>query len=475
MPNTARRSRVLTAVAALVSVTLGTASVGHAQGFGLSEIGACAIARGFAVTGATCHDASVIYWNPGAAAQLPQGLTLTVGGSLIKVNGGFRQDTTNRRYAADPPTEFPPYAFGTYTRGRWSLGFGAYLPYGLTSEWNDDFPGRFVALKAALKTFYFQPNLSFAITPEWSVGVGPVYGYSSVQLVQAIDLAPQPVPGAPAGTTFGLLGIPPGTEFGRAQLKGTGSAWGVNAGIHGVIDQHWEVGARYLSALKFKYNDADVTFRQTPTGLQLSASNPLTGTAGPLDALLTPEFTTGGPLVDQKGHSNITHPWQAQAGIGYTGFTGTTLSFDVERVGWSSFKTLPVTFEGPASGNNQVLIEDYKDTWAFRAGAEHVIQQHTPFHDWALRGGFSYAQTPAPDETVSPLLPDMNRRNLSMGVGIPLASAVRLDASFIYVSTGGRRGRIVERTSAGQTAADLNSGSYDLSAQVVSLGVTASF
>jgi long-subunit fatty acid transport protein len=91
------------------------------------------------------------------------------------------------------------------------------------------------------------------------------------------------------------------------------------------------------------------------------------------------------------------------------------------------------------------------------------------------RAGFSYATTPAPPETVTPLLPDMNRYNASIGAGIPLTHGVSLDAAYLHVFTAGRRGRIAERTSAAETAAELDSGFYDLAADVVSLSLRLHF
>ncbi|HXC26090.1 MAG TPA: outer membrane protein transport protein, partial [Gemmatimonadaceae bacterium] len=107
-------------------------------------------------------------------------------------------------------------------------------------------------------------------------------------------------------------------------------------------------------------------------------------------------------------------------------------------------------------------------------GAEYSM----PTGSWQgikLRGGYSYAQTPAPDVTVTPLLPDMPRQNASLGVGVPLSGGSVLDASYVHIGTPGRRGRVVERTSAAQTAEELNSGSYDLSANVFSLTLTTKF
>ncbi len=467
-------SRLLVRITAAAAVFAGCfAQAAHAQGFGLSEIGSCAVARGFAVTGAICKDASVIFWNPAAATRLPLGKTLTVGAAAIKVTGGFRQDTTNIRYKSDAPVEFPPHLFGTYNWGRWSGGLGVYVPYGLTSQWKEDFPGRFSALKASLQTIYVQPNIAYALTPSWSVGIGPVYGHSSVELIQGVDLSEQVATQTPQVIRFGQLGIPSQTEFARAKLKGSGSAWGVNVGVHGQVTPEWVFGARYISELKFKYKDADATFQQIPTGIQLTANNPLSLPAGPLDNFLATQFIPGAPLANQKGSSEITHPWQAQAGVGYTGFPGTTLSADIARIGWSAFKTLPVSFEGGAP--DRELLEDYHDIWALRLGAEHIVQSVGTWQGWALRGGLSFAQSPAPAETVTPLLPDMNRRNFSVGVGVPLRKGITLDASYLYVGTSGRRGRIHERNLPSETALELNTGAYDLRASVLSLGLSASF
>src|SRR5579871_1035439 len=88
--------------AALSGFVLTTARFLDAQGFGLNDVGSCEVARAYAATGAPCHDASTIYWNPGAAATLP-GLSIVAGGAPIAVNGGFTQDTSLRRFPGNVP------------------------------------------------------------------------------------------------------------------------------------------------------------------------------------------------------------------------------------------------------------------------------------------------------------------------------------------------------------------------------------
>jgi long-chain fatty acid transport protein len=435
-----------------------------AQGFGISEIGSCAVGRGFAVTGSPCGDASTIFWNPAAAAELT-GKSIGVGASAIDVKGAFRQDSTGHRYPTNLEPALVPDAFASMRIGRGAVGFGIYAPYGLASQWYDDFPGRFFALHVSLQTVYFQPNIAYQLNDHWSIGGGPVIGHSTVKLTQRVDLSEQV---AAPGVTFGQLGVAAQTDFATAHLAGSDNAFGYNLGIHGRYGS-WSVGARYLSSLSFNYSDARASFDQIATGLTLPTGNPVNPAAPvPLDAVLSAQFAPGGPLVRQRASSMIDHPWQLQAGLGYSGFANTKLSADITRIGWSAFATQPIAFHGPAASSSRVLPEDFHDSWSYRFGAERSFNTVTG------RIGYSYAESPAPDGTVTPALPDMNRRNFSVGFGLPVAGPFRLDAAYLHLDTSGRRGRIAEPAPS-QSPLDLNTGTYDLRADVFSAGVNVNF
>ncbi|MEO5818851.1 MAG: outer membrane protein transport protein [Gemmatimonadaceae bacterium] len=437
-----------------------------AQAFGLNEIGTCALGRGFAVTGAPCDDASSIYWNPGAMPS-KAGLSFYGGAAIIALKGDFTRDSSFKRYESDIPSAVVPNVFLNYRKGKAAYGLGVYVPYGLTSQWGDDFPGRFSAKKASLQTIYVQPNLSYQITDNWSIGGGPVIGHSTVELIQAIDLSSQnPQP----GVTFGQLGIPKYTEFGRATLKGSAMAYGFDVGIHGKLGKDWQTGVRALSQLSFSYDDADATFAQMPTGLTLAAGNPLGAPAGtPVDALVASQFTTGA-LVAQKVKTQIRHPAQIQVGFGYSGVENTMLSVDYAYVGWKSFNALPVDFQGTAP--DRVLQEDYNNTSSIRFGAERRFMDGK-----ALRLGFTAATSAAPPETVTPLLPEQDRELAMIGGALPLFSGLVLDATYSHIFTPGSRGRIDERTPTmtSAQALTLNNGAYTLNANIFSFSLKYSF
>lgn len=468
-----KRNGVALCLATLAATALPAAA--RAQGFGLNEIGSCAIGRAFAVTGAPCDDGSAIYWNPGAATAQSDRVHVLLGAAAVDVSGQFRADFTGRVDKGHVPTEVPPHLFVNWKpTPRLAAGVGVYIPYGLTSEWNSDFPGRFSAQHASIASVYVQPNAAYEIVPgRLSIGAGPVIAHSSVKLRQGVDLSQQKLPN---GATFAAIGVLPGTQFAEAKLTGDAMAYGYNVGISARLLPTLQVGARYLSRIDFDFDDADAVFYQTPTGLTFAGAVPNPAGGAPalppgtiVDTLVAPQFRPGGALSRQKASTSIPHPAQFQVGVGFSGFPGTTLSLDAVWVGWSAFKTLPVNFSN-ATTPDRNLIEDYDDVWGVRAGAEHRFGIGV-----VGRAGFAFAATPAPDVTVTPLLPDMDRYNYTLGLGVPLGGHFSLDASYLSVQTEGRRGRLVERTSESQTAAQLNSGFYALNANIFSLSLKATY
>lgn len=457
----------------LALALLGLPAAAGAQAFGLNEIGSCAMARGFATTSLPCDDASSIYWNPGAMPS-KRGFSLYGGAAIIKIGGDFTQDTTHTVYESDVPAAVVPHVFLNYRgAGHLAYGIGVYVPYGLTSQWTDSFPGRFAAKKASLQTLYIQPNLAYAINDRWSVGGGPIIGHSTVELIQGVDLSSQ-VATVVANNpiTFGQLGIAKRTEFARARLKGSDWGYGFTFGVQGKLSPNWQMGARFLSQVAFNYGNADATFTQVPTGLVLAANNPITpgGVSLPVDQIVAGQFATGGALTAQKVQTQIQHPAQVQVGFAYTGLERTTLSLDYSYVGWKSFQNLPVNFQNPAL--SRVLVEEYNNTSGIRFGVEHRLVNGA-----ALRGGLAGNTSAAPDQTVTPLLPEQDRGYAMLGGGLPIIGGLTLDAAYAHVFTNGRRGRIDERA-AGSTDAQalaLSSGSFGLNANIFSLSLKANF
>jgi long-chain fatty acid transport protein len=469
---------------AVAATLLVAPSVAGAQGFGVNEIGTCAASRGFAATSSPCKDASTVFWNPAATGMLT-GWNFLAGAAIISIDAKFTEDTTFREFEGDVPTLVVPHAFVTFkpTTGKFSYGFGFYVPYGLTSEWTEDFPGRFSAKKASLQTLYFQPNVAYQINDKWSVGIGPVIAHSSVELTQHLDLSEQ-VAGTlptvpPTIIRFRQLGIARHTDFGTVELEGSSMAFGAHLGIFGKPSADFTVGARWLLPLEFDYDDATANFTQKQTGLVLPPRNAICYPATrpgfcadsldtvDIDAdLLNAAFATR--LLDQGVKTKITHPAQVQFGVGYTGYTNWLLSADYTWTGWRRFRELPVTFDTVSLQRS--LIEDYNNTSSIRLGAERAFTNGA-----ALRLGFTGVASAAPDETVTPLLPEQDRTYATIGGEYPFMGKFAVQAAYVRVMSGGKRGRLDERPDRTSTAAQINTGLYDLSANVFSISLRANY
>ena len=140
-----------------------------------------------------------------------------------RAQGNFDQDTTGsplRRRPADASAV--PHAFVNYHKAGSQAAYGLGVLRAVRSHVA---VGRRLSRAAssprrrALETFYIQPNIAWQINSKWSVGGGPIFGHSSVELIQALDLSAQTDAGR--RPTFGQLGIAAGTEFARATLKGS--------------------------------------------------------------------------------------------------------------------------------------------------------------------------------------------------------------------------------------------------------------
>lgn len=437
-----RRFAVLS-TAALLAVSA-TPEKASAQGFGVYEHDACVMARAGTGVASPCSGGSAVWFNPAALVGSDTRWNATLGNTLITLDFNYRDSALGTSTDAVKNNIPIPAAFiSRQISDRLAVGFGVFAPYGLKVEWPTTFEGRFLAYSSDLKTIYMQPTVAYRVTPWLRLGGGFAFIHSSVKLQQRVDLSAQAAPApAPAGTTLGMLGVPEGTDFADATLEGSASSWTGHFGI--VIEPHPRIsfGARYLMRTEAEI-DADAQFTQVPTGITLAAGNPFGVPGGtPLDAVVAPQFATGGLLTPQAASTAIPLPSQLVLGVAVKATTRLTVLFDWQRVGWSTFEALPLNFELLPDDS---LYEDYRDTDGYRFGADYR------FDKFSLRAGYLYHEAAAPPQTVTPLLPEGERTEFTLGAGFNLSPRIRLDLAYQRIIQQDRRGRIVD-TPRGSTA-----------------------
>jgi long-chain fatty acid transport protein len=139
-----------------------------------------------------------------------------------------------------------------------------------------------------------------------------------------------------------------------------------------------------------------------------------------------------------------------------------TVMADYQLVVWGWFYQLVLDLE-KATTPDITLYEGYEDTHGISIGVEHVASSKV-----TVRGGYLYHSAAAPPETVTPLLPEGARNEVTLGVGLALSKLVHADIAYQFIKQNDRRGRVHDITVG-------NSGLYTFSAHLIGATVVLTF
>ena len=478
-PGRPRLLHLFVAVALIGALATGNAA---AQGFGVYEQGTCVMSRAGAAVAQGCEDGSSIYFNPAHIAGA-QGTTVSLGATLIDANGDFTYDSIAEAPGSVREVELQndpipvPHGYVTYgLNDRTGIGLGIYVPFGLETVWPQEvadgrtFDGAFEGYDNRVQSIYLQPTIGYQVTPRLRVGGGPILAVSSVELNQLVDLSQTPTPGN--GPTFGQLGVPFHTAFARTKLEGSNElGFGANIGASYQVTDRFTLGARFTTPIKVEYS-GDASFEQIETGLTFPASSPLAQDLNgdgspdptPADALLQSQFGEEGRLSDQGVETELTFPFQLVAGVSFQATERLLLLADYQLTGWSAFDEIPIDFE---KATDTVREENYDNTHAMRLGAEYdVLDQLT------ARVGYLYNTAAAPDAVVTPLLPENDRNQFTLGIGWRPVETLEVNVSYHLLQQNSRRGRVRSELPGETISTDLNQGLYEFGANLFGTTLT---
>jgi len=422
-------------IAVLCAATLSAAIIlvpsARAQGFSVYEHDPCMMARGGAGVAAPCAGGSAVFFNPAGILAAGKPWNLEANLTLIAPRGSFTDSASRTR--TDLVKATYPVPAGYFTRqlgARAAVGIGAFAPYGLTTEWPSTFPGRFMAYKTQLSALYIQPTFAYKVADGFQIGVGADYVTAAAKVHRHLDASTIPIPGG-GGATLALIGVPPNTDFADALFDVTGTGWGGHIGVMWQASEQLSFGVRYMSQVKVKFT-GNASFTAIQTGIALPAGNPLGAPGGtPLEAALL------SALPNQPAAADITMPAQLVVGLAYAITPRFKVMADYQYTDWTVFKSLSLVLK--TSGDTATEYENYKATNAFRAGVDWQATDAI-----TLRAGVLTHKGAAPDESVTPILPEGQRFEGTLGAGIKLAPMLRLDVAYQYIYQGDRRGRTLE-------------------------------
>lgn len=403
----------------------------YGSGFAIFTQGASALGQADSVIAHTDSPSSV-FFNPALINKL-EGTHIESGTTFIFPSREFKSDLTGETAETEDKMFYPSTLYVTHKfNEKISAGLGIFTPFGLATNWEDDWEGRYIATQSDMRTFNINPVVSYQILPNVAFAAGLDVLLLDTTLEKKINLSG--------------FGLPDANQ----KFNGDGTGLGYNLGVSYDINEDISFGASYRSEIKVDI-DGDSDF-------DLPADTPL-----PLRAL----------FPDTDGKTDITLPQQVQAGVCYKGFDRLTLETALRWEGWSSFDELKVDFDQPVAGSNTSITEkDWQDTYSVNLGAKYQLK------DWiALLGGYLYGGNPVPDKTFDPIVPDANTHLFTVGTSLKF-KRLKIDLAYGYQQLEGRskNNSVDDNSSDGLVnAATSANGKYDSNLHLVGISLSYNF
>jgi long-chain fatty acid transport protein len=439
-----RYRRILAALAALTLFVFLLAGIASAAGFALIEQSVSGLGTAFSGGAAIAEDASTIYYNPAGLTRLSG--SEVIGGVHVIVpyakfhNEGSKHVTGLPLRGADggdagKATPIPNLYFSSRLTDRLAVGLGINTPFGLQTDYDSGWVGRYHALKSDLMTININPSVAYKVNDHLSVGGGLNAQYIKATLTNAVDF----------GTISAMHGIPgsiPQGQDGLAKLTGESWGFGFNFGLLYEFTPQTRAGLAFRSKVKQKLT-GDAEFSGVPTLL----------------ATAFPNCTIS---------SNIDLPASAAASFAHQLNSQWTVMTDITWTQWDSFNELRIKFNNPAL-TDSVVTTDWRNTFRYSIGV-----QYAPDDRWTLKTGVAYDQTPIRSAQYrTPRIPDNSRFWTSLGAKYRLSKSVDIDAGYAHLFVSDPK---VDKAATGEDAIrGALKGYWDANVNIASIQLTVLF
>ncbi len=367
------------------------------------------LGNAFAGGAAGAEDATTIFFNPAGMSRL-KGKQVSVAGSFIKPTAKFSDTGSATALAqtskggnggdAGSLTLVPNTYMVTEIDPALRFGLGINVPFGLKTEYDPTWVGRFQAITSKIQTVNLNPSLSYQASDKVSLGIGLNYQHISGDLTSAVNYSAL---AAAVPAVFAAVGA--GKE-GVSTISGSDSAWGYNFGALFNVTPDTRIGVAYRS--KIKYNlKGTVSFTNEPAAM------------------------AGVPALHSRvANGDVTLPINMPDTVSISGFHQLNdqwdLMADATRTGWGTLQQLKID---RADGTNlQTVQENWKNTWRFAVGASYHYNEQ-----WMARVGVAYDQTPVPDANRTARIPDSNRTWLALGGQYKTSASGKVDFGYAHL------------------------------------------
>ncbi|UIP85024.1 OmpP1/FadL family transporter [Pseudomonas phenolilytica] len=379
MKTTWLKTALALAVGAMSSQTM-------AAGFALNEQSISGMGTSYAGRSSSADDATTLFGNPAGMSRLTRE-EVSFGAAAIEANSDIDDTSSFPATGSNdgdmvPATAVPMGYYVNPIDDKWALGVGIYVPFGLATDYESGFQGRFFGDYSEVRVITVQPTISYRFNDKLSFGIGPTLNRIDGELQSAT------------------------LNGGRVKVKGDDTAVGFNAGVLYEFTPHTRMGVTYHSKVEYTL--------EGDTKLSGAGFGPFAGKYDASLDLTTPES------VDVSLTHELNDRWTLYAGAMWTR--------------WSRFEAIVIENEslpGPLQGGSlDPIIEeqDWHDTWSYALGAAFKLNQQ-----WTLRSGLAFDQSPTNNTHRSPRIPSGDRTAVSFGVAWDPTEDVTVDLAYSYL------------------------------------------
>ena len=373
------------ATVALTGIAVAVSSA-YAAGFQLAEQSAVGQGRAMAGAGIVGDDLSALHFNAAGMTLLP-GTRIQAGGSWIEVNAEWKgSQSENGRYKGQMiPHGYISHQLNDQT---W-VGLAMTVPYGMGTEYAQNWEGADKGTEATILTFDFNPQVAYKFNDFISIGGGVSIQYARAQLCENVGVG--------------------------VKVKGDSIDWGWNIGVMVKPTETLRFGLGYRSNIAH-----DAEGETTVSGLSaiLPAAPELLGLSDTMTADMDLRLRTPDTI-------HLSATWEATQDLRLSGL--------IRWTKWSNFGTLNINSQFPellASKLNHLEVEnDWEDSWFFSLGADYRLN-----NQWTIRGGIGYDKDPIHDQTKRmAVIPDTDRLWLSLGTSYKYNDNFTFDVGATYI------------------------------------------
>jgi long-chain fatty acid transport protein len=407
--------RILVASLGLAVPTL--TQISYAASFQILEQSPAFLGQAFAGTASDTKDATSVFFNPASLTEFDSS-RISLGANAIFTQSEFTSTNSNTN-GTNGKTDETGYVPNIYwvqpVSERLTFGLGINAPYGLASEYDNDWVGRYLATHSELEVVNLNAVFAFALNEQWSIGVGLDYQRTDVTLRSQIDstLGVNPQPSTDSSATI---------QGDDDDLVADVSLY-FKPGERTRLGLIWRQGGEFdlQGDARFSLNAICSPGAGFPTGA------PPAPTTGSICAA-----TLSGLAGDAKAHLELPDTLTLSTSHRFSDYWW--IHADIAWTNWDSIDTVDVVNSGNNALINRLELK-YENSMRYALGFSY--QSDCP---WSWRFGVAYDEAPQTNPIhVNPRIPDENRLWIAGGFNYRFSDGFSVDLGYAHIKVDDTR------------------------------------